>query len=124
MPERQRFVSFYSSLFHGIPLFVCFFYPHFTSFDAPPLSCYPDGSMKAIPAIYENGIVTLLEPVHVKGPTEALVVLADAESKTELDPWEEILRDPTPRPALSREADEVLAELHAGKTKLLDPDDL
>ncbi len=80
--------------------------------------------MKAIPAIYENGTVTLLEPVEVEGPTEALVVLADPKAESNLDPWEEILRDPTPRPALSREADEVLAELHAGKTKLLDPDDL
>ena len=76
--------------------------------------------MRAIPAVYENGSVTLLEPVTTKGRLDAVVVLADVEP----DPWDELLDDPAPRPALSRMADEVQAELRDGRTEPLNVDDL
>ncbi len=38
--------------------------------------------------------------------------------------WDELLRDPTPRPKLSAAADEVLADHRSGKTTALDPEAL
>ena len=66
--------------------------------------------MRAIPAVYENGSVTLLEPVETKGRLDAVLVLAD----TERDPWDEILDDPRPSPAFSRAVDEAIAQHRAG----------
>jgi hypothetical protein len=70
--------------------------------------------MIAIRALYENGQVTLLDPVDSNGdgPLEGLLVLP----RPEADPWDRIINDPTPRPALTREGDEVLAEHRAGRT--------
>ena len=63
-------------------------------------------TMIAVRARYENGQVTLLEPVKPNGdgPVEGLLVLPRPEE----DPWDRIINDPTPRPALSRLADEAL----------------
>jgi len=71
--------------------------------------------MKSIRAIFENGQVRLLEPVDVAGPVEGVLVLPDP------DPWDELIRDPSPRPGLAKEADEVLQRHHGGQSKPLDP---
>ena len=78
--------------------------------------------MIAVRALYENGQVTLLDPVDANGdgPLEGVLVLPVPE----VDHWDRIINDPTPRPALMQEGDEILAELRAGMTEPLDPDDL
>lgn len=74
--------------------------------------------MKAIKATYQNGQITLAEPAPANGdgPVEVLVVFPEVAA----DPWARILNDPTPRPALSALADEVLREFEQGKTQPLD----
>ena len=79
-------------------------------------------NMIAVRARYENGRVTLLDPVDSNGdgPLEGLLVLPGPE----VGPWDRIINDPTPSPALSREIGEVIAEHRAGKTKPLSLEDL
>jgi len=78
--------------------------------------------MIAVRARYENGQVTLLDPVDSNGdgPLEGLLVLPARE----VDPWDRIINDPTPSPELSRLEDEALALHRAGKSEPLNPDDL
>lgn len=66
--------------------------------------------MKAIKAIVENGQVRLTEPLGEEGPRDAIVVVMDA------DPWEVIVRDERPRPALRKAREDALAQFDAGKT--------
>lgn len=76
--------------------------------------------MIAVKAIFRDGQVVLEEPAPTLEPVEVLVVFPVST----VDPWQKILDDPRPRPALSALADEVLAELTQGKTAPLDPDQL
>lgn len=62
----------------------------------------------------------LAEPAPEPGPVDVEVVFLDADDRR----WDEIIRDPRPRPALSAAGDEVLADHRAGKTNPLDPDKL
>ena len=72
--------------------------------------------MKAIKAKFENGLITLAEPLPESGPTEVLVVFPEPAD----DPWQRNLDDPTPRPELDRCVAEVEAEIAAGCAKPLD----
>jgi hypothetical protein len=76
--------------------------------------------MKAIKAIYQNGKVKLSEKPAEPGPMEVVVVFPEPSD----DPWEAILSDPRPRPALARRIQEVRDEIAKGKTKPLDLDAL
>lgn len=76
--------------------------------------------MWILKARYENGVVKLQEPAPEAGPTDVEVVFLDKEDRR----WEEIIRDPAPRPGLSALTDQVLADHRAGKTQPLDPDKL
>jgi hypothetical protein len=76
--------------------------------------------MKAIKARFEKGQVQLAEPAPEDGPIDVLVVFPELED----DPWERIINDPTPRPGLEKVADEIRAEIAAGKTTPLKLDDL
>src|SRR5437764_15457242 len=66
--------------------------------------------MKAIKATYKNGRVTLSEKPPEPGPFEVLVVFPEPAD----DPWEAILHDPTPRPALVKRMTEVEREIAQG----------
>ena len=68
--------------------------------------------MKILKGKYENGQVSLTEPAPEPGPVDVEVVFLDPEDRR----WDEIIRDPRPRPALSAEADQVLEDYRAGKT--------
>ena len=76
--------------------------------------------MKILKAKYENGLVRLREPAPEPGPVDVEVVFLDPDDRR----WDEIIRDPAPRPALSGEADQVLKDYRAGKTTPLDLDKL
>ena len=76
--------------------------------------------MKAIKATYKNGRGTLSEKPPEKGPMEVLVVFPEATD----DAWQQILSDPTPRPALTQWMKEVEEEIAQGKTTPLDLDRL
>jgi len=76
--------------------------------------------MKAVKATYKNGKITLSEKLLEKGPMEVLVVFPEATD----DPWQQILSDPTPRPALTQWMKEVEEEIAQGKTTPLDLDRL
>jgi len=76
--------------------------------------------MKILKGKYENGQVSLTEPAPEPGPLDVEVVFLDSDDRR----WDEIIRDPGPRPALSAEADQVLEDYRAGKTTPLDPDRL
>lgn len=73
--------------------------------------------MKILKGKYENGQVSLTEPAPEPGPVDVEVVFLDRDDQR----WDEIIRDPGPRPALSAEADQVLEDYRAGKTEPLDP---
>jgi len=73
--------------------------------------------MKILKAKYENGQVRLTEAAPEPGPVDVEVVFFDPEDRR----WDEIIRDPGPRPALSAEANQVLEDYRAGKTTPLDP---
>lgn len=73
-------------------------------------------NMKAVHARYENGQVKLDEKPELTEAAEVIVIFPDA------DPWEVILNDPAPRPALSKMADEVIQDHKAGKTEPFPPD--
>jgi hypothetical protein len=72
--------------------------------------------MKAIKAIYQNGKVRLAEKPSDPGPMEVVVVFPEPSD----DPWEAILSDPRPRPALARRIREVRNEITKGKARALD----
>jgi hypothetical protein len=72
--------------------------------------------MKAVKAIYHKGKVRLSEKPREVGPTEVLVVFPEPSD----DPWERLLNDSRPRPALARRIKEVLKEIAKGKPKPLD----
>ena len=74
--------------------------------------------MRAVKATIIDGNVSLDQPVDIKGPVEAIVVVLDP------DPWEALIRDPRPRPALVQASNEALAEFLAGQATPLHPDDL
>ena len=74
--------------------------------------------MQAIRATIKDGNVTLEQPVDIKGPVEAIVIVLDP------DPWNALLYDPRPRPALAKASNEALQELLSGQTVPLDPEDL
>jgi hypothetical protein len=76
--------------------------------------------MKILKGRYQNGQVKLAEPAPEQGPVDVEVVFLDADDRR----WDEIIRDPRSRPALSAAGDEVLADHRAGKTTPLDPDKL
>jgi len=76
--------------------------------------------MKAVKATYKNGRIKLAEKPAVEGPVEVLVVFPETAD----DPWEAILNDPTPRPALDKFVEKCRKEIAAGKTEPLDLDRL
>jgi len=76
--------------------------------------------MKAIKATYKNGKITFSEKPPEAGPVEVLVVFPEVTD----DPWEQILNDPTPRPALTKWVNEVKKEIAQGKAIPLDLDQL
>ncbi len=73
--------------------------------------------MKAVKAVYQNGQITLCEPVPnaETGPTNVLVVFPEEAE----DPWRSILEDSTPRPALDKYVQECLDEIAQGKSEPL-----
>jgi hypothetical protein len=77
--------------------------------------------MKTVKGIYQSGQIRLAETPKHPGPTEVLVVFLEAK---EDDPWEKILSDPTPRPALAGLVKRVKKETAQGNAKPLDLDDL
>ena len=76
--------------------------------------------MKILKGKYENVQVSLTEPVPEPGPVDVEVVFLDPDDRR----WDEIIRDPAARPALSAEADQVLEDFRTGNTSPLDPDKL
>ena len=76
--------------------------------------------MKILKAKYENGQIKLTEPAPESGPVDVEVVFLDRDDRR----WDEIIRDPGARLALSAEADQVLEDYRAGKTAPLDPEKL
>lgn len=72
--------------------------------------------MKAIKATYEDGKIELSELPPETGPMEVLVVFPEATD----DPWQQILLDSTPRPALNQWVKEVEEEIAQGKASPLD----
>lgn len=72
--------------------------------------------MRAVKAIYEKGKIKLSEKPAEQGPLEVLVVFPEAAG----DPWEEILNDPRPRPALAKWVQQVKKDIAQGKAKPLD----
>ena len=66
--------------------------------------------MRAVKAIYEKGRVKLFEKPAAQGPMEVLVVFPEAAG----DPWEEILNDPRPRPALAKMVRDVKKQIAQG----------
>ncbi len=61
--------------------------------------------MKAIQAVYENGQIKLCEPPPISNgePVNVLVVFPEQVE----DPWQKILDDPSPRPALDKYVDSL-----------------
>jgi len=76
--------------------------------------------MRILKGKFENGQVRLAEPAPEPGPVDVEVVFLDPDDRR----WDEIIRDPRPRPALSAEADQVFEDHQSGKTTPLDPDKL
>ncbi len=72
--------------------------------------------MRAVRAVIENGRVVPVEPLDVTGRRDAIVILLDR------NPWDAILDDPRPRPALEKAAEEAHQEYVHGRTMPLDPD--
>ena len=72
--------------------------------------------MKAVKAIYKNGKVELSERPRDPGPIEVVVVFPEASD----DPWEKVLAESKPRPAMSRVVRQVRKEILQGKAKPLD----
>lgn len=79
---------------------------------------YRRKAMKAVPAIYQEGQITLSEPAPEiePGPVKVLVVFPEEAD----DPWRKILDERTPRPSFLQHVEEVEKEIAAGKTEPLD----
>jgi len=71
--------------------------------------------MKALKGIYKNGKIELAEKPTERGPMEVVVVFPEPSD----DPWQSILNDSRPRPALLRRIKEVRKEIAEGKAKPL-----
>ncbi len=73
--------------------------------------------MKAIQGVYENGQIKLSEPAPISDgePVNVLVVFPEVE-----DPWQKILEDTSPRPALDKYVQECREEIAQGKAVPLD----
>ena len=76
--------------------------------------------MIAVKAIYQDGTLKFEEAAPITGPVEVMVVFPDPEE----DPWQRILDDPRPRPALAKMVEEVRKEIAQGKAIPLDLDQL
>jgi hypothetical protein len=76
------------------------------------------GAMKAMQGVYENGQIKLSEPAPIADgePVNVLVVFPEEVE----DPWQKILNDPRPRPALDKYVREVQEEIAQGKAIPLD----
>ena len=74
--------------------------------------------MHAVKATIRDGNVTLEQPVDIKGPVEAIVIVLDP------DPWQALINDPRPRLALSKASNEALEEFLSGHTTPLDLENL
>jgi hypothetical protein len=72
--------------------------------------------MKAIRAVIDNGRIVTEEPLDATGRHDAIVVVLD------VDPWQAIIDDPRPRPALDQLAEEAHRDYLQGKTTPIDPD--
>ena len=74
--------------------------------------------MKAIQGVYENGQIKLSEPAPISDsePVNVLVVFPEEVE----DPWQKILDDPSPRPALDKLVQECREEIAEGKAVPLD----
>ena len=74
--------------------------------------------MKAIQGVYENGQIKLSEPAPISDgePVDVLVVFPEEVE----DPWQKILDDPSPRPALDKLVQECREEIAEGKAVPLD----
>ena len=77
--------------------------------------------MKAIQGVYENGQIKLSEPAPISDgePVNVLVVFPEVE-----DPWQKILEDTSPRPALDKYVQECLDEIARGKSEPLNLEQL
>ena len=73
--------------------------------------------MKILKAKYEKGKGKLREAAPEPCPVDVEVVFLDPEDRR----WDEIIRESSPRPELSAEAEQVLEDYRAGKTTPLDP---
>lgn len=76
--------------------------------------------MKAVKATYAKGKIRLSEKPTTSGPIDVLVVFPDGAD----DPWDAILNDPAPRPALAKRKKQLLKQIAQGKTTPLDLDQL
>jgi hypothetical protein len=74
--------------------------------------------MHAVKATIRDGNVTLDQPVDIKGPAEAIVIVLDP------DPWQGLINDPRPRLALSKASNEALEEFLSGNTTPLNLENL
>jgi len=72
--------------------------------------------MKAIKAVIDNGQISFEEPLNVTGRHDAIVVVLD------VDPWEAIVQDASPRPELTKARREAEEDFLQGRTTVLDPD--
>jgi hypothetical protein len=75
--------------------------------------------MQAFEAIYDNGTITF-KGKPIEGIFDVLVILPVSDD----DPWERILADKTPRPALAKLVEQARREMEEGKTTPLDLDRL
>ncbi len=71
--------------------------------------------MKAVKAVIENGKVVPEEPLELTRRRDAIVIVFDP------GPWDAILHDPRPCPALAKAAEEAHQEYLQGRTTPLDP---
>ena len=78
--------------------------------------------MKAIQGVYENGQIKLSEaaPTSDGEPVNVLVVFPDEAD----DPWQKILEDTSPRPALEEYVKQCREEIAQGKAQPLNLDQL
>jgi hypothetical protein len=76
--------------------------------------------MKAVRGTYSKGKIRLKEPAPDAGPVDVLVVFPETAD----DPWDAILNDPTPRPALTKFVKKCREQIAKGKAKPLTLDQL